>query len=97
MSRCLIAYTGAGGLNQPLHRTQASFNHTEDYVMLPDEKSTSLCCWDSRNAERQPLLSLGHNHPIRMFCHSSTSPAFLTCSDDYRARFWYYRSDFADN
>jgi len=26
--------------------------------MFPDEKTLSLCCWDSRNAERQPLLSL---------------------------------------
>lgn len=28
-------------------------------VLFPDEKTTSLCCWDSRNAERNKLLSLG--------------------------------------
>ncbi|CAG2114465.1 unnamed protein product [Medioppia subpectinata] len=93
MSRCLIAYTGAGASGKQTHRAQACFNHTEDYVLFPDEKSTSLCCWDSRNAERQQLLSLGHNNAIRQFCHSLTQPAFLTCSDDYRARFWYRRPD----
>lgn len=100
MSRCLIAYTGAGGgqmAKGQMHRAQACFSHTEDYVMLPDERTTSLCTWDARTAERQPLLSLGHNHPIRCFAHSTTIPAFLTCSDDYRARFWYYRSDFGDS
>ena len=30
-SRCLIAYTGAGTTGKMEHRTQAVFNHTEDY------------------------------------------------------------------
>ncbi|XP_070560388.1 cleavage stimulation factor subunit 1-like [Ptychodera flava] len=91
-NRCLITYTGAGSGKQN-HRTQAVFNHTEDYVLFPDEKTTSLCCWDSRNAERQKLLSLGHNNVVRCMVHSPTSPGFITCSDDFRARFWYRRSD----
>lgn len=41
------------------HRTQALFNHTEEYVLFPDEASTSLCTWNARNASRQLLLSLG--------------------------------------
>ena len=41
------------------HRAQAVFNHSDDYVMFPDEATTSLCCWDSRNASRKQLLSLG--------------------------------------
>lgn len=27
--------------------------------MLPDEKSGSLCSWDSRNSDRNRLLALG--------------------------------------
>ncbi|UYV79277.1 CSTF1 [Cordylochernes scorpioides] len=91
MSRCLIAYTGAGASGKQNHRSQGVFNHTEDFVLFSDEKTTSLCTWDARNAERQRLLSLGHNNAVRYLCHSPTSPAFLTCSDDYRARFWYRR------
>jgi cleavage stimulation factor subunit 1 len=92
-SRCLIAYTGAGTVGKQEHRTQAIFNHTEDYVFFPDEKTTSLCCWDSRNADRQRLLSLGHNSVVRCIAHSPIGPAFVSCSDDFRARFWYRKED----
>ncbi|XP_060875717.1 cleavage stimulation factor subunit 1-like [Metopolophium dirhodum] len=90
-SRCLIAYTGAGTIGKQEHHTQALFNHTEEYVMFPDEVTTSLCTWNARNASRQKLLSLGHNGPIRSIVHSPNSAAFLTCSDDFRARLWYIR------
>lgn len=90
-SRCLIAYTGAGTTGKQEHKAQAVFNHTEDYVMFPDEATTSLCAWNSRNAQRKQLLSLGHNGPVRLIVHSPVAPAFLTCSDDFRARFWYRR------
>lgn len=75
-----------------MHRTQGVFNHTEDYVLLPDERTISLCCWDSRTAERKNLLSLGHNNIVRCIVHSPTNPGFMTCSDDFRARFWYRRT-----
>nr|XP_023964958.1 cleavage stimulation factor subunit 1 [Chrysemys picta bellii] len=86
------AIIGAGLSGRQVHRTQAVFNHTEDYVLLPDERTISLCCWDSRTAERRNLLSLGHNSIVRCIVHSPTNPGFMTCSDDYRARFWYRRS-----
>ncbi|CAG2254509.1 CSTF1 [Mytilus edulis] len=92
-NRCLIMYTGAGATGKQEHRTQAVFNHTEDYILFPDEKTTSLCCWDSRNAERQRLLALGHNGAVRYIAHSPTGPAFITCSEDFRARFWYRKAD----
>lgn len=90
-SRCLIAYTGAGTTGKQEHNTQAIFNHSEDYVLFPDEATTSLCSWNSRNASRLHLMSLGHNGPVRYIVHSPTHPAFLTCSDDFRARFWFRR------
>ncbi|KAK4469958.1 hypothetical protein MN116_007457 [Schistosoma mekongi] len=89
--RCLIIYTGAGTVGHQTHRSMAVFNHTEDYVLFPDEATKSLCCWDSRNADRQRLLALNHNGPIRCFVHSPTTAAFMSCSDDNRARFWYKR------
>ncbi|CAG0920564.1 unnamed protein product [Notodromas monacha] len=91
-SRCLIAYTGAGTTGKQEHAAQAVFNHTEDFVMYPDEATVSLCCWDARNAARKQLLSLGHNGAVRYICHSPCTPAFLTCSEDFRARFWYKRT-----
>ncbi|GLV45750.1 Cleavage stimulation factor 50 kD subunit [Carabus blaptoides fortunei] len=91
-SRCLIAYTGAGTTGKQENEAQAVFNHTEDYVLFPDEATTSLCAWNSRNASRKQLMSLGHNGPVRLIAHSPTQAAFLTCSDDFRARFWYRRT-----
>lgn len=88
----LICVAGAGLSGRQVHRTQAVFNHTEDYILLPDERTISLCCWDSRTAERRNLLSLGHNNIVRCIVHSPTNPGFMTCSDDFRARFWYRRS-----
>ena len=57
------------------HQAQAVFNQTEDYVMFPDEATTSLCVWDSRNASRKQLLSLGHNGPVLEMpsCHVTYS------------------------
>lgn len=88
----LVCTAGAGLSGRQVHRTQAVFNHTEDYILLPDERTISLCCWDSRTAERRNLLSLGHNNIVRCIVHSPTNPGFMTCSDDFRARFWYRRS-----
>ncbi|XP_050727777.1 cleavage stimulation factor subunit 1-like isoform X3 [Eriocheir sinensis] len=90
--RCLIAYTDASSVGRQEHSAHAMFSHTEDFVMFPDEATTSLCAWDARNAQRKNLLSLGHNGPVRHMVHSPCSPAFITCSDDYRARFWYRRN-----
>ncbi|KAK0415304.1 hypothetical protein QR680_011881 [Steinernema hermaphroditum] len=88
-NRCLIAYTGAGSTGHQTLKIQAGFNHNEDFVMFPDEKSGSLCSWDSRTSDRKRLGALGHTAPCRVFVHSPTMPAFVTGSDDYRARFWY--------
>lgn len=91
-SRCLVTYTGAGTTGKQEYEAQAVFNHTEDFVLFPDEATTSLCAWNSRNASRKQLMSLGHNGAVRLIAHSPTQAAFLTCSDDFRARFWYRRT-----
>jgi len=88
-SRPVQTYTGAELSGKQAHQAQAIFNHTEDYVMFPDEQTISMCCWCARTGERQKLLSLGHQGPARRIAHSPTAPAFITCSEDFRARFWY--------
>lgn len=56
---CFVTWTKFVLAGKQEHRAQAVFNHTEDYVMFPDEATTSLCAWNARNASRQQLLSLG--------------------------------------
>lgn len=41
-ARCLIAYTGAGSAGKQEKRTQAIFNHTEDYVLYPGNSFLSI-------------------------------------------------------
>lgn len=55
---CYTTYRSIPGKQE--HRVQALFNHTEDFVMFPDEGTTSLCVWDARTAQRKNLLSLGN-------------------------------------
>nr|KAF6471026.1 cleavage stimulation factor subunit 1 [Molossus molossus] len=90
--RTLVRYTGAGLSGRQVHRTQAVSHHTEDYVLLPHERTISLCCRDSRTAERRNLLPLGRSTIVRCIVHSPTNPGFLTCSDGLRARFRYRTS-----
>lgn len=93
MSRCLIAYASPNACMKQQFRARACFTHTEDFVIYPDERTNSLSSWNSRNAERKLSLTLGHNSNVRFICHSPNSAAFLSCSDDYRARFWYRKVD----
>lgn len=95
--RSLIAYTGAELSGKQMHKAQGVFNHTEDYALFPDEKTISLCCWDTRTGERQRLLSLGHNGPVHQIAHSTTCPGFISCSEDHRARFWYKKSSTSES
>jgi len=91
-SNPIQVYTGADlSGNRQIHRTQAVFNHNEDLVMFPNEETMTLCCWCARTGERQQLLSLGHQAPARRIAHSPTNAAFITCSEDHRARFWFKR------
>ncbi|XP_015752307.1 PREDICTED: cleavage stimulation factor subunit 1-like [Acropora digitifera] len=84
--KALNMYTGATMSN---YRTQVVFNHTEDFMFVADESNNSIACWDTRTTEKLKTLSSGHNNHIRCLTHSPTGAAFVSCSDDYRARFWY--------
>lgn len=83
--------TYGGALIHNNNHVAAIFNYTEDYVMFPDDKNMAIGCWDSRTAEKLASLPSGHNNGIRHLVHSPCTPAFLSCSEDYRARFWYCR------
>ncbi|XP_068700333.1 cleavage stimulation factor subunit 1-like isoform X2 [Montipora capricornis] len=84
--KALNMYTGATMSN---YRTQIVFNHTEDFMIVADESNNSIACWDTRTTEKLKTLGSGHNNHIRCLTHSSTGAAFVSCSDDFRARFWY--------
>lgn len=93
MCSCLMLYTGASQANTTAkgsknHRAQAIFNHTEDYVMFPDGRDNDLRNWQARTGRPLESLPLCHNNSVRFITHSEQGPSFLTCSEDFRARFW---------
>lgn len=75
----------------PTNKVSAVFNHTEDFVLFVDDKNMSIACWDSRSGEKMRTLPSGHNNQIKSLVHSPNTPAFLSCSEDYRSRFWFVK------
>lgn len=72
------------------HRTNAVFNHTEDYVLMADEKAPQpvLLCWESRTTQPSKSLFTGHQAPIRWVEHSPNTASFVTCGEDGKVRFF---------
>eukprot|EP00761_Pharyngomonas_kirbyi_P000064 gb/GECH01000064.1/.p1 GENE.gb/GECH01000064.1/~~gb/GECH01000064.1/.p1 ORF type:complete len:414 (+),score=72.73 gb/GECH01000064.1/:1-1242(+) len=72
---------------QPKHRTrvQTVFSCNEDLVLSSD--NSSVVIWDTITGDVVSRLS-GHNKAIRWIAYSPTEQAFMTCSEDARARFW---------
>lgn len=90
MCSCLMTYDG-GATNNKNHRAQSIFNHTEEYVMFPDCRNISLHSWNARTGKHNDQLPLCHNNSVRFITHSQVGPSFVTCSEDFRARFWSVR------
>lgn len=97
MCSCLMTYDGATSSSSKNHRAQAVFNHTEEFVMFPDCRNMSLHGWNARTGKHLESLPLCHNNSVRFITHSSVSSAFLTCSEDFRARFWSIREKDVSN
>ncbi|KAJ3294957.1 cleavage stimulation factor, 3' pre-RNA, subunit 1 [Borealophlyctis nickersoniae] len=64
-----------------------SFDYSEDLVLAPDDATGAVVFWDSRTGELLKKIP-AHSQPIINIAASPTEPAYITCSDDFRARFW---------
>lgn len=91
MCSCLMSYEGATSSSSKNHRAQSVFNHTEEYVLFPNSRNITLHSWNARAGKHLETLPLCHNNSVRFITHSDVTPAFLTCSEDFRARFWSVR------
>eukprot|EP01132_Coremiostelium_polycephalum_P010355 gene10355-12717_t len=69
------------------NRLQATFNYSEDFIITNDEQPSSCIVYDSRTGEPVQKLS-GHIQTVRGIAASPVENALMTCSNDYRARFW---------
>jgi len=66
---------------------QPTMTYNEEFVMIGDEGSSDVLCWDTRTGVLLQRLQ-GQNNTVRCVVASPIDDAYLTCSDDYRARYY---------
>ncbi|OAF64921.1 hypothetical protein A3Q56_07372 [Intoshia linei] len=84
----IIEYAGAQSIGVQNLPTNACFNHDEKYIVYCEAKTGTLCTWNARTSERLNLSSLTHTGIVNYLVHSPTFPAFVSCGEDHRAKFW---------
>ncbi|KAG9289853.1 hypothetical protein G9A89_015433 [Geosiphon pyriformis] len=82
--RCIIKYEGAMQMNNAI---QTTFTFNEDFVLSSDESNNTVVCWDTRTGQLIKRFS-GHASIVRCVAASPTEPGFISCSDDFRVRYW---------
>jgi cleavage stimulation factor subunit 1 len=70
-----------------------TFSYNEDHVYGCDESTQSIICWDSRTGRLVKKFK-GHEKVVCRIVASPVEDAFISCSDDHRARFWYPAPNF---
>jgi len=82
--RQVMLYSGAVHRN---YRLQTAFTLTGDHVLSADEETFDTVAWDTRTGELVGRLQ-GHTRAVRYIAVSPSEPAFISCSEDMRSRFW---------
>ncbi|GAN10283.1 cleavage stimulation factor subunit 1-like isoform X2 [Mucor ambiguus] len=75
------------GHEQRAQMLQPAFSYNEDFIMIGDESSTDVVCYDTQTGTLLKRIP-GHNNLVRCVAASPTDNGILTCSDDYRARYF---------
>jgi len=72
----------------PVH-DRVAFEHSGEWIFAADDSNSpgGVAVWDTRTGEMVRRLD-GHSKSVRCIVASPTEAAFVTCSDDNRARFW---------
>ncbi|RUS21486.1 WD40-repeat-containing domain protein [Jimgerdemannia flammicorona] len=74
--REMVRYEGAGHMRESL---QAAFTYNEDFVLMGDENSYNVLCWDTRTGILVKKIQ-GQNNIVKCVATSTTDPGFLSCS-----------------
>jgi len=75
------------GIRQTKIRTQTCFSHNEDFIYSGDEATNNVYVWDTLTGQTVQKLT-GHTSDIKWIAPSPVEYAVITCSSDFRARFW---------
>ncbi|CEG84454.1 hypothetical protein RMATCC62417_18256 [Rhizopus microsporus] len=69
------------------HMLQPTFSFNEGFVLIGDELSTDVFCWDTQTGALVKRIP-GHNNLVRCVAASPNDYGIITCSEDYRARYY---------
>ncbi|KAJ3170980.1 cleavage stimulation factor, 3' pre-RNA, subunit 1 [Geranomyces variabilis] len=75
-----------GAVQQDTYTTN-TFNHNEELVLGTSQADNAIVVWDSKTGTVLKKIP-AHLAPVRCIVASPIENAFVTCSDDYRAKFW---------
>eukprot|EP00656_Telonema_subtile_P051021 TRINITY_DN6759_c0_g1_i2.p1 TRINITY_DN6759_c0_g1~~TRINITY_DN6759_c0_g1_i2.p1 ORF type:complete len:279 (+),score=34.00 TRINITY_DN6759_c0_g1_i2:232-1068(+) len=81
--------TYAGAVHH-VHPANSCWDESESFVFSHDEGSNSIVGWDCRTEEVLVKKKTDHKHTARCVVASPTERCMMSCSDDYRARFWVF-------
>ncbi|KAI8366066.1 WD40-repeat-containing domain protein [Radiomyces spectabilis] len=82
--KLIMQYTGH---EQRVEMLQPALTYNEAYVLMGDEASMDVFCWNTQSGELVKKIP-GHNNVVRCVAASPVDNGILTCSDDYRARYF---------
>ncbi|KAI8368457.1 WD40-repeat-containing domain protein [Blakeslea trispora] len=80
------------GHEQRTQMLQPSFTYNEGFIVIGDEASTDVVVYDTQTGTLVKRV-VGHNNLVRCVAASPIDNGILTCSDDYRARYFNTPSD----
>ncbi|KAI8342704.1 WD40-repeat-containing domain protein [Chlamydoabsidia padenii] len=75
------------GHDQRSQMLQPAFSFDEKFIMMGDEASTDVVVWDTQTGVLVNRIS-GQNNLVRCVAASPVDEGVLSCSDDYRARYY---------
>eukprot|EP00300_Choanocystis_sp_HF-7_P010508 c16983_g1_i2.p1 GENE.c16983_g1_i2~~c16983_g1_i2.p1 ORF type:complete len:457 (+),score=92.92 c16983_g1_i2:18-1388(+) len=85
--REVMKYKSSGVPGQVKPRVQSVFSPDEDFVMSFDQSGKAVSVWEVHTGKYVTSLA-GHHGVLRWIAVSPAAFQVVTCSEDYRARFW---------
>lgn len=83
----VASYAGATHATHPVN---SSWDMDEQFVFSHDESTLSIVVWDARSEKILVRRKTEHKNVVRCVAASTVDNCLVTCSDDFRARFWVY-------
>ena len=86
----MVQVASYAGATHATHPVNSSWDMDEQFVFSHDESTLSIVVWDARSEKILVRRKTEHKNVVRCVAASTVDNCLVTCSDDFRARFWVY-------